>query len=187
MDGIDGMAGTEAFFICAAASWLIGAQDSALRALLGVVAAGSAGFLLWNWPPAKIFMGDVGSAYLGFLIAIIAFATVLREPIALPTWIILWTLFLADTAVALLRRMLRGERWWMAHRSHAYQHLSTRFSSHALVTAMYGAINLGVILPSAWYAHSHPHEAWWVCGLVFSAAMALAYANNAGQESPVSS
>lgn len=181
MDGIDGIAGMEALFICSVAGWLIWPQDPALATLLWVIAAGAAGFLVWNWSPARIFMGDVGSAFLGFLIAAIALLTIARGLITLPVWIILWALFLADSGVTLVRRIARGEQWWTAHRSHAYQHLSRRLGSHAKVTLIYAALNLFVILPAAWYARINPSSAWWLCCGLLGIAVALAYSCDAGR------
>ena len=180
MDGIDGMAGTEAVFICGVSAWLVWAQDPALAAALCVVAASCAGFLLWNWSPARIFMGDVGSAYLGFLIAAFAYTTVIRGLVALPVWITLWSLFIADTSVTLLRRVVRREKWWTAHRTHAYQHLNALLKSHAKVTCIYSATNLIIVTPAAWFAHSHAYAAWWTCGLLLSALMAIAWLIGAG-------
>jgi Fuc2NAc and GlcNAc transferase len=186
MDGIDGIAGMEATFICAVAGWIICPQDPTLATFLWIVAASSAAFLPWNWSPARIFMGDVGSAYLGFLIAAIAFSTVVHGLIALPVWIVLWSLFLADTAVTLARRVLRREHWWTAHRTHAYQHLSARLGSHSRATLIYAAINLIVIMPSAWYAHGHSDMAWWTCGLLLLLLLAFVYACGAGKPGSVS-
>lgn len=181
MDGIDGIAGIEATFICAVSGWLIWPQDPTFATLLWIVAASSAGFLPWNWTPARVFMGDVGSAYLGFLIAAIAYSTIVHGLIALPVWMILWSLFLADTAVTLVRRMLRGEHWWTAHRTHAYQHLSGRLGSHSRVTLIYAAIDLIVVMPSAWYAHAHADTAWRICGLLLCMSLAFVYACGAGK------
>jgi Fuc2NAc and GlcNAc transferase len=181
MDGIDGIAGTEALFICAVAGWLVRPADPVLALLLWIVAASAAGFLLWNWAPARIFMGDAGSCYLGFLIAALAFISVRAESLSLPVWLLLWGPFLADTTVTLVRRMLRGEKWWLAHRSHAYQHLSTRLQGHARATTAFVALNLAVVLPVAWHAHQHPERAWLSCALLLPALLAAAYALGAGK------
>lgn len=186
MDGIDGIAGMEALFISALAGWFVWPLNSELATGLWLVSASSAGFLLWNWAPARIFMGDVGSSYLGFLIAAIACVTMVHGLVALPVWIILWSLFLADTAATLTRRMLGGEKWWMAHRSHAYQHLSARFGSHARVTLIYAAINIALVTPSAWYAFTHPGAAWWTCALLMLGLVAVAYLLGAGRPNSAS-
>jgi len=181
MDGIDGIAGMEAMFISVVAGWFIWPHDPRFATALWVVAASSAGFVLWNWSPARIFMGDVGSAYLGFVLAAIAYLAILNGLIALPVWIMLWALFIADTAVTLIRRLLRGERWWSAHRSHAYQHLSARVGSHARVTLIYAAMNVAIILPGARYALVHPEMEWRLCAVLMAIVLALVYFLGAGK------
>lgn len=109
-----------------------------------VLAAASAGFLYWNLPPARIFLGDAGSGFLGITIGILALQAGRTDPALLAGWIILTGVFLMDASVTLLRRILRRERIWVAHREHAYQHLARRCGSHwpvsagfALVTALW--------------------------------------------------
>jgi Fuc2NAc and GlcNAc transferase len=163
MDGIDGIASLQAIFIAGAGALLLGASAPPIAAALWVIVAACAGFLVWNWAPARVFMGDVGSGFFGFLLAAIAVLTVLQGLASLPVWLILWGTFIADTGVTLARRVLRGERWWSAHRSHAYQHLSRRFASHAHSTLVYAAINLFVLAPLAWLAQAQSQWAWHIC------------------------
>jgi Fuc2NAc and GlcNAc transferase len=122
MDGIDGIAGAQSTFVAlmgGAIAWVCGLQSSAIAASL-VIAAASLGFLRWNWPPAKIFMGDAGSGYLGFVLAVLALGSSRESPKLMVTWLILGGLFFVDATVTLLRRLARGERVYQAHRSHAY-------------------------------------------------------------------
>jgi UDP-N-acetylmuramyl pentapeptide phosphotransferase/UDP-N-acetylglucosamine-1-phosphate transferase len=124
MDGMDGFAGGMSVFgfACVAVlCWRGGAQEPALLALL--VAAASLGFLRHNFPPARLFMGDVGAIPLGFLAGALAIWGA-REG-AFPLWsaVIAFSPFVVDATVTLLRRVLRGERAWQAHRSHVYQRL----------------------------------------------------------------
>lgn len=147
MDGIDGIAGAQA--LVAGSGWLLvgllaGLPDvAALGLLLG---AASAGFLLHNWHPAKVFMGDAGSGFFGFLFA----AVPLTAPAGAPSlWIcaalLMWP-FLADTAVTLVRRASRGENVLSAHRSHFYQRLVLAGRSHGAVALLYAGLALvGVI------------------------------------------
>jgi Fuc2NAc and GlcNAc transferase len=128
-------------------------------------------------------MGDVGSGFFGFLLAAIAALTLLQGLVSLPVWLIVWGTFIADTGVTLARRVLRGERWWSAHRSHAYQHLSRRWDSHALSTLLYAAINVIVLAPLAWIAHTRPQWAWWLCVPILLTLCAAAAACGAGRES----
>jgi Fuc2NAc and GlcNAc transferase len=151
MDGIDGIAASEAGFVCGSLA-LLTLFGSVPRdaALVGVVlGASSIGFLLWNWPPAKIFMGDVGSGYLGYVIAVLLTATIRENPSQLWSGVILGGVFYVDATVTLIRRALRGQRVYEAHHSHAYQHLAVRWRSHSRVTLAVLAVNLFWLLPLA--------------------------------------
>jgi Fuc2NAc and GlcNAc transferase len=156
MDGIDGLAASEAAFILAAAAMLavmafpeLSNQPMTLW-MLGLAAA-ALGFLLLNFPPAKIFMGDTGSLHLGFAIAILAVLTVALGWLTLPQWLILVAAFVADATVTLAHRAIRGENVTEAHRRHAYQFLARRFG-HARVTLGFGAVNVVWLLPLAMLA-----------------------------------
>ncbi|RZI97761.1 MAG: hypothetical protein EOP39_27715 [Rubrivivax sp.] len=113
------------------------------------LAAACFGFLLLNWAPAKIFMGDAGSYFLGFIISFFALATVALGWLSLWQWLILGALFLADATVTLARRLRLRERLFEAHRRHAYQRLSRRWKSHRKATGLYIAINVIWLLPMA--------------------------------------
>ena len=135
MDGIDGLAGSQAAIIFAAAAVLLfWTGDASLGALASILAATAAGFLVWNWPPAKIFMGDVGSATLGYLIAGIAIASENRGAVPLLAFAILDGIFIADATITLLRRVARGAPPAEAHRDHAYQRLARVTGGHRRVT-----------------------------------------------------
>ncbi|MBI1318971.1 MAG: glycosyl transferase [Candidatus Hydrogenedens sp.] len=133
MDGIDGIAGSEAAAIglgLAAVAALAGLPP--VLVWLGAAAAGAAvGFLVWNWHPAKLFMGDVGSVPLGYLLGWLLLA--LAGSGAWPAALLLPLYFLADATVTLLRRLARGERVWQAHREHFYQQAVQAGRSHAAV------------------------------------------------------
>ena len=149
MDGIDGLAGMQAVFMSAAAGLLLAGQadSGAIVGLLQSVAAAAAGFLLYNRPPARIFMGDVGSTFLGFILLAVAALSVRSGALPWQTWPLLGALFITDATITLLRRVLRGERWYQAHRSHAYQRLARRAGSHLPVTLGAAALNLLWVLP----------------------------------------
>jgi len=124
MDGMDGFAGgmgVVGFATLAAAGWL--AAEPGFALVSSVAAAACAGFLPWNFPQASIFMGDAGSTALGFLAAALTLWAA-REGI-LPLWasLLVFSPFIVDASVTLLRRLLGGERIWQAHRSHYYQRL----------------------------------------------------------------
>jgi Fuc2NAc and GlcNAc transferase len=135
MDGIDGLAGSQAVFVFGtAAALLFWRGDHSLGAISLCVSGSIAGFLAWNWPPAKIFMGDVGSGVIGYLVAAVAIASENRRSVPLLAFVIVAGLFIADATVTLLRRRARGERPTEAHRQHAYQRLSRVWNSHRKVT-----------------------------------------------------
>jgi Fuc2NAc and GlcNAc transferase len=170
MDGIDGLAASEAIFVfCAAAALSVfgGSVSAALSAEL-LLASACLGFLVFNWPPARIFMGDVGSGYLGYAIAVLAFASSRNNPTAPFVWLTLGGVFFVDATTTLVRRLLRGERVDQAHRDHAYQRMARRCGSHARVTLGVAAINLLWLLPCAWYEVSAPHRAAWLTCLALS-------------------
>lgn len=181
MDGIDGIAGTEAITVALGAALLLWWHgDDQAAVVMGLLAAASLGFLLWNWPPAKIFMGDAGSAYLGFVLAVAALATSAQGPLNLWVWLILLAVFLVDATLTLLRRLLNGERWYEAHRSHAYQHAALRLGSHRPVTLAVGVINLFWLFPLAAWASYSPHLGGGIAALACLPLLVLALRLGAG-------
>src|SRR5437763_1644121 len=114
------------------------------------------GFLRWNWPPARIFLGDVGSGYLGYVIVVLAVAAARDNPSALWVWLILGGAFFVDATTTLIRRTLRNERVHEAHRGHAYQWLARRWGSHAKVTCAVLIVNVLWLLPCAVFATWRP-------------------------------
>ncbi|WP_043310813.1 glycosyltransferase family 4 protein [Pseudomonas sp. ML96] len=150
MDGIDGIASVEAITAClgiALISRLMGADELVPPVLL--LAASCAGFLSWNFPPARIFMGDAGSGFLGIVLGTLSIHTAWVNGDLLWSWLILLGVFIVDATLTLLRRLLRGERVYEAHRSHAYQFAARRFNKHLPVTLAVLLINLLWLLPMA--------------------------------------
>lgn len=160
MDGIDGIAGVQAIFMLLAGAVLaLWAEPQAVYSPVWMwmlcVAAATVGFLLLNWPPAKIFMGDVGSTWLAFMVFALALLSVQAGWLSYAAWLVLAAVFVTDATVTLLTRMLRGERWYEAHRSHAYQRLSRRWqggrkAGHRAVTLLVAAVNGLWLAPWAW-------------------------------------
>lgn len=153
MDGIDGIAGVEAISCClggALIALLLGETPMALTAAL--LAAATGGFLFWNAPPARIFMGDAGSGFLGMTLGLLSLWMASQHPQLLVSWLILLGVFLVDATATLLRRFLRGEQVHLAHRSHAYQHAARQYGKHLPVTLAVAAINLFWLLPLAVWA-----------------------------------
>jgi len=124
-----------------------------------VLAAATLGFLIWNWPPARIFMGDVGSGFLGFTVAVLGLAASRHSAMPIEMWAILSGVFFVDATVTLLRRIVRGDRWFEAHRLHAYQILASRWKAHLPVTVLVIAINVFWLFPWAWIAAIYPARA----------------------------
>jgi len=158
MDGIDGLAGGQAVVAGAVGAALLG-DAGGLAAASALVAGASLGFLYWNWAPARIFMGDVGSGLLGFLFAALALLSDRSGGPGVVVWLMLGGVFIVDSTLTLLRRMLAGERWYSAHRSHAYQRAVQAGWSHAVVTC--GALGLTCVGAGlAWVAVSRPVWTW---------------------------
>jgi Fuc2NAc and GlcNAc transferase len=170
MDGIDGIAASEAVFVSWAAAILVLLAGGSPSVAATALAFGSAcgGFLLLNWPPAKIFMGDVGSGYLGYVISVLALEASRGSPESLWTWLILGGVFFVDATLTLVRRLLRGERVYQAHRSHAYQWLARRWRSHKSVTMTVMATNLLWLLPCAALSALHPRWALWMAAVALT-------------------
>jgi Fuc2NAc and GlcNAc transferase len=150
MDGIDGIASVEAITTTLGGAllwWLAGSGTGWLVAVLFASCVG--GFLVWNFPPAKIFMGDAGSGFLGLMVALLSLWCGQATPALFWAWFILIGCFMVDATTTLVRRVRRGERFFEAHRTHGYQYASRRAGSHLPVTLACGAINLLWLLPLA--------------------------------------
>lgn len=160
MDGIDGLAGMEAVCVSGLGAILLFLNGLPSYARVSsTLAAASFGFLVWNWPPAKIFMGDVGSGFLGFTLGVLALFSSKAGPELIWPWLILLAAFFVDATVTLLRRMFSRARWHEAHRTHAYQHAAQATGSHAKVTLAVAVINVGWLFPLAWAALRYPTAA----------------------------
>ncbi|MFM8290573.1 MAG: MraY family glycosyltransferase [Planctomycetia bacterium] len=142
MDGIDGIAGITAIAAGGALAAVAGLLGGGGVAAVATAFAGAvAGFLWWNWQPARIFMGDVGSAFCGFLIAVLPMAVPPQAvPTAVPVAVLAMWPFIFDTILTLGRRIRRGENILQAHRSHLYQRLVIAGWSHRSVAVLYGLL-----------------------------------------------
>lgn len=186
MDGIDGIASVEACFFGLGLAITLRATDHAGQPVgLSLALAGAAlGFLFWNWPPAKIFLGDVGSGFLGFMVGALALVAHLSAGLTLWVPIILVAVFVADATVTLLRRMLQGERWHHAHRTHLYQRLSRRLGGHLPVTIGVLFINLGWLLPLAVAASRRPSLGGLFAAIAYLPLLAATFLGGAGKVAP---
>ena len=174
MDGIDGLLAQQAIFVGSGLAALAWAAAQPMLALAAACLAVSAlGFWCFNRPPARIFMGDVGSGSVGLLI--FAVSAMLWKVVPALIWpaLILSSAFVVDASLTLLTRMWRGRRWYAAHREHLYQWLVRRGGAHARVDAAYMGWNLLVAAPLAWLAWSHPRAALTITMIAYVAAVTI--------------
>lgn len=151
MDGIDGIAAVEVITASASIALLshLAAPSTGYWLAPTVLASAALGFLMWNWPPAKIFMGDTGSGFVGLMLGGLSIQAAWVASPLFWSWLILLGVFVVDATVTLVRRAARGERVSAAHRSHAYQHAALRYGAHRPVTLAVATINLCWLLPLA--------------------------------------
>jgi Fuc2NAc and GlcNAc transferase len=194
MDGIDGIAAIETLCVAIGAAiiiflssteglnyYLLSINEKFIIFLLLALALSVAGFLVWNWPPAKIFMGDVGSGYLGFIISVFVIYSHITDLINIWVWLILLGVFLVDATITLVTRMITGQQWYQAHRSHAYQHLTQKWGSHKKVTLSVLAINIFWLLPIAWVAMMVPESAAIITAFAYLPLVIITFVLKAGR------
>ena len=168
MDGIDGLAASEAVVVTAVGGFLSLMSGNTTVALLAFgVSLSVGGFLVWNWPPAKIFMGDVGSGFLGFLLAYLALLSEKTKGVALIVWLVLLSAFIIDATLTLIRRVVSGEKWYQPHRTHAYELAVQVGYTHKQVTVSVIALTacLGVL---GWIATLYSHLSIPILLIVFT-------------------
>ena len=158
MDGIDGLLAAQSIFVFAAIAALMAMRDADPRALeVAIFGAAVLGFLPFNFPRARIFMGDVGSGVLGLLVAVAVLRLFGDRTIAYATGLMLCSAFVVDATATLVSRVVRGRRWYSAHREHLYQWLVRSGFSHAGVVTLYMGWNLLVVVPVvAWINRAPP-------------------------------
>jgi Fuc2NAc and GlcNAc transferase len=185
MDGTDGIAASEALFVCVAGAILNFhvLSDSNFSAAAIILASSTFGFLLYNWSPAKIFMGDVGSGYLGMVVGGLSLMAAKQQHELLWVWIILLAVFVSDATVTLIRRLFRKQKPHVAHRSHAYQHLAIRFNSHATVSLLVLVINVVWLLPIAFFVANKQLAGTTGVVVAYVPLLVAALALNAGKDS----
>ncbi|HSC67625.1 MAG TPA: glycosyltransferase family 4 protein [Cellvibrio sp.] len=151
MDGINGLAALEAISACLCMGliyWLQDKQSDSLH-LMAIIAASSFGFLYWNFPKAKLFMGDAGSLFLGLSIGLITLENMGKDNNLLAAWLIMLGVFITDATYTLLYRMITKQPFHQAHRSHTYQKAAIRFKSHSITTFGVVLINIIWLFPLA--------------------------------------
>lgn len=174
MDGINGLAALEAIFVLLGVNLL--AQTTPYGQTFGEIhlfsCAVLAGFLAWNFPAGKVFMGDAGSAFLGFFLGVLMLWSMRIHGPSLAIWFILLAAFITDTGYTLFVRFITRQPWYSAHRLHAYQRLTDRLkSSHPHTTLAIMIFNVCWLLPMAWLVHTHLISQAW--GLTFAYAPLL--------------
>lgn len=186
LDGIDGYVVMEAIFVAGSLAGM-SFQDgfSTLPLMLSGLGVMVLGFGVWNFPRAKIFMGDVGSGFLGGVIGIFTLALSIQQPLYVVLGLMLMAGFIVDASMTLAVRAYHRERIWEAHCQHAYQHAAKHMQSHVPVTLGMGLFNSVYILPLAWLVWQQ-HCTPWV-GLVgtYLPMIGLAWYWRAGQKTPI--
>lgn len=185
MDGIDGLAASQAVFMLLGSVSIAyfssaNIEGSALVWPL-VLAAATGGFLVLNWAPAKIFMGDVGSNFLAVAILGTGIYLVSRNLVDFVAILVLPAMLVSDATVTLVTRILLRQRWWVAHRSHAYQRLSRRWGGHARVTLLYLAISVFWLYPLAHLAATQPNLSWIVAVIAYGPVLVFCVWAGAGR------
>ncbi|TWC57006.1 Fuc2NAc and GlcNAc transferase [Pseudomonas sp. SJZ080] len=182
MDGIDGIASVEALSACLSACLLYGLSGASML-IWGplTMAVAVVGFLYWNFPPARIFMGDAGSGFLGIALGVLSLQAAWVSSDLFWAWLILLGVFIVDATFTLIRRLLRGDKVYEAHRSHAYQFASRQYGKHLPVTLAVGAINLFWLLPIAYCVTQLGLDGTWGVVIAYAPLIILASKYHAGQ------
>jgi Fuc2NAc and GlcNAc transferase len=181
MDGIDGIAGSEAVFVTLSLACMMWVVNADLAWLGFSLAASSLGFLILNWPSAKIFMGDIGSGFLGFVIALLILIYSQVSPAFLLIGLIVFAVFIVDATLTLITRFLRREKWYQAHCSHAYQHAAKQYG-HLKVLLNIWVINIFWLLPIAIWIFLNPANSFLGLMIAYLPLIYLAYRFKAGRD-----
>ncbi len=177
MDGIDGILAMQGIFVLGVLSFLCASDETHPRALvLQMWAVAIAGLLPFNWPRARIFMGDVGSGTVGLMIAIAAIWQFRSPQSAAPSGLIAMSAFVTDSTCTLLSRMVRGRRWYSAHREHLYQWMTRAGMSHGEVVTWFLGWNVLLALPVIVVLNRAPLAAatqWIVAACIYALAIVV--------------
>lgn len=184
MDGIDGLASIEAICACVGASvcslvvqqWVL--TESSVLAM--ILASSVAGFMIWNYPPAQIFMGDACSGFLGLVLGALSLLAAWENSELFWCWIILLAVFITDATMTIFRRLVRGEKVYEAHRCHAYQYAARYFGSHMAVTVGIMLINLFWLFPVALFVALNLVDGFIAALFSYTPVLILAYKFNSG-------
>ncbi len=180
MDGTDGIAASEAIFVALGLAGFLYFLDRSLFAVAVSLAAACLGFLSWNWPRAKIFMGDVGSGFLGLLLGVLILMSAQQAAVLLYCGLILFGVFVVDATYTLAIRFASGQKWYDAHCSHCYQRAAKRYGHLPVLIACW-AINLGWLLPWAVWVFLHPAYALLGMATAYAPMLVVCYLFKAGR------
>ena len=177
MDGIDGMAVSGAVFVSGAITlvMLLTNSKSEFIIVLVLLLTTTSMFMVFNWPPASIFMGDSGSVFLGYIFGALILFTVKSGDISIWTWLIVFGYFFADTTVTQLMRIILVKKWYLPHRSHAYQNLARITGSHLKVTGGVVLYNVVWILPLTIWSVMKPEMALFAVVLAIAPSLVFAF------------
>jgi Fuc2NAc and GlcNAc transferase len=169
MDGIDGLAVSQGLFVSLSLAWFCAdaGATSLSVASLGLASA-LAAFALFNLPPARLFMGDVGSNFLGYAFFLLGLLAVRSGVLDYWTYLILMGGFLVDSTVTLVARMRSGVVWYHGHRTHAYQLIAQYLDSHSKVVMVYVGVNVAWLLPLAALSKQYADQGLWIALLAWS-------------------
>tara|TARA_B110000008_G_scaffold36588_1_gene33039 strand:- start:7160 stop:8212 length:1053 start_codon:yes stop_codon:yes gene_type:complete len=177
MDGVDGMAVAGAVFVSGSLALVMllthGSLEVTTLFLLLIMSIGA--FIVFNWPPASIFMGDAGSVFLGYVFGSLILFTVMNVEIIIWTWLTVFGYFFADTTVTQIARVILVKKWYGAHRSHAYQNLARITDSHLKITLGVTFYHLVWILPLTFWTVIQPELAMFAAFLAITPGMILTY------------
>ncbi len=177
MDGIDGMAASGAIFISLTLATVLFLTEGSVEiiTIFILIAATVSGFMFFNWPPATIFMGDAGSVFLGYIFGSLLLFTVLNNDISIWSWITVFGYFFADTVVTQIMRVILVKKWYLAHRSHAYQNLARITGSHLKVIGAVILYNIIWIFPLVVWSVLQPEMEVVAAILAVAPAMIVTY------------
>ena len=177
MDGVDGMAASGAIFVSLtiALVMFLTVCNAEIIYVFIFLATTVSGFIIFNWPPASIFMGDSGSAFLGYIFGSLILFTVMSGDISIWTWLIVFGYFFADTTVTQIMRLILVKKWYLPHRSHAYQNLARISGSHLKVTGGVVLYNVVWILPLTIWSVMKPEMALFAVVLAIAPSLVFAF------------
>lgn len=180
MDGIDGLTASQALLYCLGVLLLTGAMLTWTESLLWMIAGSCLGFLLFNWPPARVFMGDAGALLLGLLLPALAIELDRTGYLPLTVSLLLLVVFIFDASWTLGVRVITGQRFTNAHRSHLYQRLAITYG-HLRTTTGFVLYFVTFLLPLAWSMTRFDVGAIWTFGAAIIPLLLLSLTHSAGK------